>query len=123
MIANKQAFQIERVDEIDDFFIGTVENSSDDDWTENIMINNKSIEVKLDTGAQCNVMSRNVYNSIVKNDIVQIDTARNIIAQKKNFPIVASNAKTRKVGASDLCWATRWNTTFLSGSDPRWSDL
>ncbi|XP_028412533.1 uncharacterized protein K02A2.6-like [Dendronephthya gigantea] len=68
---------------MDDFFIGMVENSSDDDWTENIIINNKAIEVKLDTGAQCNVMSRNVYNSIVQNNI----------AQNNIFPIVASNAR------------------------------
>ncbi|XP_028418562.1 uncharacterized protein K02A2.6-like [Dendronephthya gigantea] len=68
---------------MDDFFIGMAENSSDDDWTENIIINNKAIEVKLDTGAQCNVMSLNVYNSIVQNNI----------AQNNIFPIVASNAR------------------------------
>ena len=93
MIANKQTFQVERLDETDDFFIGTVQNSSDDDWTENIMINNKSIEVKLDTGAQCNVMSRKVYNSIVQNNIAQNDIAQNVIAQNNNFPFDASNAR------------------------------
>ena len=56
---------VQNIDEIDDFFTGPVENSSDDDWTENIMINNKSIEVKLDTGAQCNV--RSWYAQIEKN--------------------------------------------------------
>ena len=73
--ANKQAFQVDEIiDDMDDFFIGTVKNSSgDDDWSENILINNKPIEVKLDTGAQCNVMSRNVYNTIVQNNIAQND--------------------------------------------------
>ena len=71
--ANKQAFQVDEIiDDMNDFFIGTVKNSSgDDDWSKNILINNKPIEVKLDTGAQCNVMSRNVYNTIVQNNIAK----------------------------------------------------
>lgn len=82
---NKQAFQVDEiVDDMDDFFIGTVKNSSgDDDWSENIII-----EVKLDTGSHCNVMSHNVYNTIAQNNIAQ-----NNITQDNNSPIVASNAR------------------------------
>ena len=97
--ANKQAFQVDEIiDDMDDLFIGMVKNSSgDDDWSENMLINNKPIEVKLDTGAQCNVMSHNVYNTIVQNNIAQNDIAQNNIAQNNitqdnNSPIVASNA-------------------------------
>ena len=66
---DKQAYQVEDIEEdMEEFFIGTVQNASDDDWKENITINNKPVEVKLDTGAQCNMMSRTVYDTIAQND-------------------------------------------------------
>ncbi|CAB3997402.1 Hypothetical predicted protein [Paramuricea clavata] len=77
---NKQAFQVDEiVDDMDDFFIETVKNpSGDDNWSKNIII-----KVTLDTGTQCNVMSHDVYNTIVQNNI----------AQDNNSLIVASNAR------------------------------
>lgn len=50
-----------RNDKVDSLYVGSV-NSSDSvlDWTEQIKVNNSCIiEVKLDSGARCNVMPVN----------------------------------------------------------------
>ena len=56
----------ENVDSVDSLFIGNVSTNNDKiEWTENIKINNKcKLQVKLDTGAQCNVISTSILKKL-----------------------------------------------------------
>lgn len=88
---------------MDEFFIGTVQSSGDDDWKESIVINNKTVEVKLDTGAQCNVMSRKVYDAIVQNDMHDTIAQNDIrLTPSKSRLVSYSGHKIIPVGEASL---------------------
>ena len=51
-----------------DIFLNSVETKDQlNDWKVNVKIQNKNISVKLDTGAQCNVLPLHVYKQINRN--------------------------------------------------------
>ena len=53
--------------ESDDFFIGAI-NAQDEnkEWTTSLKIDNKNVKFKIDTGAECNVMSKKTYEDLTK---------------------------------------------------------
>lgn len=66
--------EINYVRDTDDLFVNQIGTSNDDDWTEEIQVKNVPIRFKLDTGAQCNVLTES-------------------IAKKLNLPILPSKTK------------------------------
>lgn len=51
----------------EEFFVGTIRESNGsitNDWNIDILINDKPIKIKLDTGAQCNVIPLAIYQSL-----------------------------------------------------------
>ena len=53
--------------ESDDFFIGAI-NAQDEnkEWTTSLKIDNKNVKFKIDTGAECNVISKKTYEEVTK---------------------------------------------------------
>ena len=61
----------------EELFLGTIEAqeqqqeldvSAVNEWTSELKINGQSVNIKLDTGAKCNVMSKSLFNKIRVND-------------------------------------------------------
>ena len=54
------------VEEGRDLFLGivSVDSVQDSPWTEKLTINNIPVTFKLDTGAQANIIPRNVFNTL-----------------------------------------------------------
>lgn len=65
---------VEQNESCTDMFTGTVGvkdekciqtiKTDEEMWTENLKINRRNVTFKLDTGAECNVMSENTYSSL-----------------------------------------------------------
>ena len=51
------------VDEFESFFIGSLE-AGQKDWTETVNFGNLQVKFKLDSGAQCNVLPKSLYDKI-----------------------------------------------------------
>ena len=58
----------ENAEEDDDMFIASVQHDSagHKDWQVSVKLNDQKISFKIDTGAQCNVLSKRTYNRISK---------------------------------------------------------
>ena len=48
----------------EEFFIDTVSTGDEEDWKVTVGINEKKVTLKIDTGAQCNSMSKKLYDKI-----------------------------------------------------------
>ena len=46
--------------------IGKTKAKQDEEWRATLILNDKNVSFKLDTGAECNVVSKEVYNSVSK---------------------------------------------------------
>ena len=46
--------------------INKTKTNQDEEWRATLILNDKSVSFKLDTGAECNVISKEVYNSVSK---------------------------------------------------------
>lgn len=71
--STRKMHTVEQDESSTDMFIGSVEvhekyiqavKTEDEMWTENLKINRKSVTFKLDTGAECNVISEKTYSSL-----------------------------------------------------------
>ena len=49
------------------YALNKTKSKQDEEWRTTLIINNKSMLFKLDTGAECNVISKKVYDSVSKN--------------------------------------------------------
>ena len=59
-----------------DIFLNSIETKDQlIDWTVNVKIQKKNISVKLDTGAQCNVLPLHVYKQIARNKPLKISNS------------------------------------------------
>lgn len=64
--------KVHQIDELDsdyedEFFVGTIDtdkNSSENDWKVQLSVNDVSVDFKIDTGAQCNVISKHLCDKI-----------------------------------------------------------
>lgn len=61
----------------EEFYIHVVEDQCDDDWYETIEMNGKTVAVKLDTGAQCNVLPVRILHDIPVN--IEPSRTRNLV--------------------------------------------
>ena len=60
-----------------DIFLNSVETKVQlNDWKVNVKIQNKNISVKLDTGAQCNVLPQHEYKQINRNKPLKRSNSR-----------------------------------------------
>ena len=46
----------------DDMLLGAIDRPGQKDWSTTVTINSQNVRFKLDTGAQCNIMSLETYN-------------------------------------------------------------
>ena len=55
-----------QTDDSDDFFIGELlnDNCSQDDWTTVLNLYGNATRIKMDTGAQCNALTEDVYHAL-----------------------------------------------------------
>ncbi len=68
--------------ESDDHFIGVLSvGKGEKDWTEHLMVNENKFKVKLDTGAQCSVMSERIYEKLT-NEPLKPTTTRLVTFSK-----------------------------------------
>ena len=63
-------------DHSDDFFIGMIQctTTNTPDWKVSILINHQRISFKIDTGAQCNVISKSRYHQLGSMPLQKSDT-------------------------------------------------
>ena len=65
---SKKIHEVYDNDSDSDIFLNSVETKDQlNDWKVNVKIQTKNISVKLDTGAQCNVLPLHVYKQITRN--------------------------------------------------------
>ena len=58
----------------DELFIGMVkadQNTDTDEWSAKLKINGKNLKFKLDTGADCNVISKTLFEQIRTNEVIR----------------------------------------------------
>ena len=64
---SKKMHEVLENDSDSDIFLNSIETKDQlNDWTVNVKIQKKNIRVKLDTGAQCNVLPLHVYKHVYK---------------------------------------------------------
>ena len=62
-------------DDESDMYVATIENSTETkDWKATIKVNDRHTTFKLDTGAQCNVISKKTYDQISKRPLLKSKT-------------------------------------------------
>ena len=62
-------------DDGNDMFVSVIENDSDGkDWKVTVKLNSHSTTFKLDTGAQCNVISKQTYDQISQRPLLKSKT-------------------------------------------------
>ena len=67
---NKAVETLEESDSDSEIYIESVDNNqSEKDWKVNVKINGNHVQLKLDTGAQCNVIPLKLYNEISKKNL------------------------------------------------------
>ena len=56
-------YRLDDDSDTDEFFIGVLgaKPGSQKNWMQNVVINNLQVNMKLDTGAQCNVLPYSLY--------------------------------------------------------------
>ncbi|XP_058828554.1 uncharacterized protein LOC131688365 [Topomyia yanbarensis] len=71
IVGTKQVNEIKGARNVDEdseaeeeFYVHTIEDSNDDDWFETIEIHGRKITVKLDSGAQCNVLPKRALRDL-----------------------------------------------------------
>ena len=63
--------------ENDEFFVGSVTIASNsDDWTATLNVNGVSVPFNLDTGSQCNVISKETHSKLCTDQVLDKSTSR-----------------------------------------------
>ena len=74
---SKKMHELHDNDSDSDIFLNSIETKDQlNDWKVNVKIQNKNISVKLDTGAQCNVLPLHVYKQINRNKPLKRSNSR-----------------------------------------------
>lgn len=80
--------EVQESDTDSDYFIGAVENTSksnkEKDWSVKVKINNQGLKLKLDTGADCNIISSKVLESLRISDTHLAKSKSKLIAYTGN---------------------------------------
>ena len=75
-------------DESEEMFIGAINNEGKaSQWNANITINGKITSFKIDTGAQCNVISQKLFDEIRRSEIIVKSRSRLFAYNNEKIPI------------------------------------
>ena len=62
--------------ETEQFYVDSVDAQKSNDWKIKLCVNNRPMTCKIDTGAQCNVLPKNVYDDLGLNKVTQIEKVK-----------------------------------------------
>ena len=72
---NLHSIQNHPTEEIDNMFIGVIhQNQQSNEWKVTILLNKQKAKFKIDTGAQCNVIPKRIYQQVCKEPL-KVSTA------------------------------------------------